>query len=276
MDLSPSQTERAPHIIGDARTYNFGDSEIKHVLLERLPTCVIPQVIIGGPGFSGPDRRVPLEDAMGKNYIGDCVENLSKFMKSGAVLEIEWSPDSALGGITMNNNDRETQIANSNPFHGFHDYNVVTNSFGYAGGERHHANPQAFLDIFMPVAHKVIEDLTFYQSLGCGEDFDELAQMCRQEGYRIRMLTIGTASGGAERIVLQCDMLKDDVKTITDAGFGPSLYPNPLPPTGQKVGLQDSAGGPVKLAYIHSINTFLPSTFFHFVISSIAAERNKP
>eukprot|EP00981_Chlorochromonas_danica_P005306 scaffold1058_cov155-Ochromonas_danica.AAC.51 len=97
------------HIIGDASSYDFHTLyNIKHVLLERLPTC-------------GEQNNKLLLDLLTDNVTGRSIEQLSKAMLPGATLEIEWDPYVALGNFTDQNFD---SLLKANPFHAFVHQNV--------------------------------------------------------------------------------------------------------------------------------------------------------
>eukprot|EP01034_Spumella_vulgaris_P032824 gene32824-40516_t len=114
MDLV-AKTSNGKHIIADATSYDFVKNKfnIKHVLLERLPTAKAEGIHLLSD-LSASYRRF--------DVIGRTVLQVAKAMQTGAILEIEWDPHVSL--VECAELDIEISVA-VNPFHGF-----FNNTFG--------------------------------------------------------------------------------------------------------------------------------------------------
>ncbi len=107
IDFEPSVVD-APHIQGDACTYDFASYRIAGVYLERPPTNL--------------------------NTIPRMLANLAPHMPVGAALEIELDPYYSLA-LSQENANSFVESIRENPFHGWHNYFVDYQSLMAATAE---------------------------------------------------------------------------------------------------------------------------------------------
>lgn len=257
IDLYPAELKDAPHIIGDARTYDFSKHVISSAFLERLSTLI---------DCSTPDfARLSQDQAHLKhNYVGAVIENILKYMKPDGTLEIEWSPYTTLSGQSLAKLD---EYISANPFHCFLNLNVVLQAVFILGGDTQNINILS-KDILKPtlLMVKVIErHLKFYQAQGAGASLDELKSLIYQEALvLLRMIQ------NESDVLLDCNVqlhnltdLKEAFKKAVFASFAPEYI-------GKMVRMGTQCG------WIYNQPLFNSQTFLNFVIDDIAAEHNRP
>eukprot|EP01032_Pedospumella_encystans_P010882 gene10882-12698_t len=121
-DIEPCAIPGAKHIQADALTFDFARNyNLKHVLLERFPTMnpAAPFVSLdGGPvTVEARDLDDIMESEARANFFGSVVQNLSKAMEPGAILEIEWDPYTTQYSYTSR--EQCEMFHTLNPFHGY-------------------------------------------------------------------------------------------------------------------------------------------------------------
>eukprot|EP01032_Pedospumella_encystans_P016311 gene16311-18613_t len=159
------------HIIADALTFDFAKKyNLKHVLLEPPPT-----INPASPGESKGIGSISLDTiACGaqSNFLGSMVQNLSKAMEPGAVLEIEWDPYTTQAPITSQKCE-EYHILD--PFHGY----MILNA-GVLGVQC--MDPACDISIHTPqlqamafdAAKKFRTEIEFWHSQGGGSSLQEI------------------------------------------------------------------------------------------------------
>lgn len=257
LDLFPSELKDAPHIIADARTYDFSKYVIASAFLERLSTLI---------DCSSPEFACLSKDQahLKHNYMGAVVENILKYMKPDGTLEIEWSPYTTLSGQSISELD---EYISANPFHCFLNFNVVLQAVFILGGDTQNIKILS-REIVKPTLLMVTiinRHLRFYHAQGAGKSLDELKSLIYQEALiLLRMIQNGPD------ILLDCNVqlhnltdLKEAFKKAVFGSFAPEYI-------GKRVKFDTQCG------WAYNQPQFNSQTFLNFVIDDIAAEHNRP
>lgn len=261
IDLFPSELKDAPHIIANARNYDFSKQVISSAFLERLSTLV--------DSSSLDFARLSRDQAHLKhNYMGDIIENVLKYMKPDGTLEIEWSPYTTLSGQSIAELE---EYIEANPFHCFLNLNVVLQAVFILGGDKQ--NIRALTkDILIPTLQMVKEiesHLRFYHAQGAGTSYEELRDLIYQEAV-ILLRMIQNKSDILLDYNVQLHNLAD-LKTAFKKALFTSFAPEHI---GQKVTINTNLGPRSGWAYTQPL--FNSQTFLNFVIDDIAALHNQP
>jgi hypothetical protein len=164
MDLRASSITGAKHIVGDARTFDFAKRYcIKRVLLERLPTSPTAS-ITSGEAFHKVSHHLV------NNVVGACIEQISKAMKPGAILDIEWDPYLTLWGTDQSTNN---EFIFKNPFQAFMNLNVALQSVVLLYGDVNPL-PEDMRIQASVLSEKVRERLEFHHQQGASDTYEQL------------------------------------------------------------------------------------------------------
>eukprot|EP01034_Spumella_vulgaris_P026314 gene26314-32879_t len=279
IDVEPSQIPRAKHIVGDASAYDFASKyDIKHALLERLPTenhrCV-------ESSHTSPYESCVKNpsDRLKENYIGAVIENISKAMKSGAILEIEWDPYIC----DMKPASYSRADFTVNPFHGLihHDClgealnaialqestpDMIGRSDWLAAKKSIEGHkPNALREFYMKVLR---ETIALYHSLGVGNSAADLRQRLQLE-----VIVVEQATSRHSNIFMPCNILYASSDEFFNAFHCVKYVPCDAPFGRQTLHYQD---GKTLEGRVYSITSFQQESHVNTVLASVAVEHNKP
>ena len=263
MDLVKSKLLKAKHIIGDATTFDFAAKyNVISVLLERLPT-IEDQANFGTKGT--PQTMAHLAG----NYTGRCIEQISKAMKSGSNMQIEWHPYSTLANIDQSEIE---DLITKNPFHGFFPMNVALQGTFILGGDLQNINilPKELVQPTLKMASKMKTYLEFYHQQGSGKSVDELIRQVYWEAYVILYIIQNQSL-----VLLNYSPFNDTVLQLQKA-VQEALYADyPAHLIGKKIEQKDKSGNKI-CGTVYDLSSFQTSTLFNFLIDDMAAENNSP
>lgn len=170
MDTEESALIGAKHIVANACQYAFKDNVIRAAYLERLPTIGVEE-----------------------NHLGACIQNISKAMIQGAVMEIEWHPYTTVISkkIADINCIYDEQRVKKNPFTAAIDINVVVAAIHMICAEKVlNANPpKQFIACAETLSKTVQGLLDFYQKENVGEKH-LLAKRLKEELWILQRLML--------------------------------------------------------------------------------------
>lgn len=260
MDLHPSCIAGAKHLVGNAQTFDFEKKyNIRHAFLERLPTS--PDASIMSGRDSGAIRGL-----FSENIVGLCIEQISKAMRSGAILDIEWDPY-----LTLWSADEAVtaDCIRKNPFQGFFELNVALQSVVLLHGD---VNPLTadILTRALALSEKVREKLEFYHQQGASDTYE---QLLRKVYWEVRI--IQNMCGNNSMVHLGCDLQKDSIDNFVAAAQSAFFENFPKRSVGKRVRVVVQ-GEPERIGIVYSVPTFLQSSVLNFILSKIAAENNSP
>jgi hypothetical protein len=259
MDLLKSDVEGADHIVGDARSFDFSKYQIASVFIEKISTIDDKNLMI-------------LDDKLKRNYVGDCIINISRSMKSGATIEMEWLPYCALYGLDQHELDN---FITHNPFHSFLNINVMLQGICILGGD--HENLQIIpAELHVPIlkmAERIKSILEFYHQKGAGKSYEELLRLAYLEAAVWINLERCKCQMFLNYSFYDQNAL-DLEKALQNVKFGKftNISNNWL---GQKIDLRDGSTNAIT-GYIYDLPTFLSQCFLNFMVSDIAAAYNSP
>jgi hypothetical protein len=245
MDLADCSIEGLPHIVADARIYDFSECIISSVLFEKFSTRA--------------------RDG-GKNYLGQAIENIAKSMKSGALMEIEWLPETTLSFSA----DPEKLAAKTkaNPFHGFLNGKVVFQSFLILGGDKVESLEPELRGQTVEMAKKIRKQIEFYCRQGIGKSVDELISILNLEAKIMLEMVNRNSDVLINYVVKDQDFykLRDAHERITYEKFVPKA-----------IGILVLESNPLDLApgRIYDLVRFMEDTFLNFVVEDMIAETNR-
>lgn len=254
MDHLPCAITNVPHIIGDASHYIF-DQPIRWVYLENPATTKQSESII----YSTTEQI--LKDSL-INHVGNIINNISKYMPKGAVMEIQWFPYTGISSAPFK--ILENAIG-QNPFHTFFNMNVVFQSIFILAGETNNIN--LLPDELKTPTIKMIEDiqnlLQFYEKQKIGKSYAELLSTIFCEARIIHHMFINNYSN----IFLDYKVLDQDASKM-------------------KVAIEKLLHGQVKAkfngnnilvdGYVYEMPDFWRRSFIGVVVADLAAQYNRP
>ena len=167
----------AKHItIADPRSYNFVKrNNLKHVLIERFPTFnpVNSKLFMEvGPVVLGERDTHRYESDAKVNYFGSVVQNLSKAMKPGAILEIEWNPSITQWCLSR---EESEDFHMCNPFHAFiHAHAAICGVQCMYSSENASKVPQELRGMAHEYSDRLRTEIQFVHSQGVGKSLQEL------------------------------------------------------------------------------------------------------
>lgn len=255
----PCKIENKNHIIGNVLTYDFSKFDIQSVLLDRLPTF--------HNGKSYFTRDIP-HPKMYTNYIGGCINNLAKSMRPGAIMDIEWLPNTSL---ICSNKEILDNLNQENPFRTFLDMNITLQSIFVLGGDVKN------LSLFDPGTQQIVLSrveklralLISYNQQGVGESLDHLVKTIYWEA-RVLLEMISKKSC----ILLDYPTIKQDYIELTGAIKKARFCTLPPAMLGQKVAID--TGSSTIIGILYNEANFLECTFLNYVLADLAAELNRP
>lgn len=248
MDLLKSHIENADHIIGDARSFDFSKYKIVSAFIEKISTV----------DDSGLMNMKQIEE----NYVGACIQNISKSMDSGSLIEMEWLP--YFGLFDFEQSELDTYIK-KNPFHSFLNLSDVRDAIFFLHDG---SNPLALKPKAQQMATRIKSMLEFYARQNIGKSFKELLGLIY---FELKILYKLIES---KHIFLSYDVKTQDFVQLKKAFSGIEMgefkvaahqLPLKLPPSE----LYNKPAG-----FIYDRSAFVTHSFLNLVVPDIAAEYN--
>ncbi len=238
------------HIVGDARTFDFRDYNVMRVLCERLPTFDAQKCSLD-PRF------------LKENYTGACIEQISQAMLSGATLDIEWDPYVVLWD---EDESETTRYIGSNPFNGFLNMNLVSQSI-YALYQQKEVLFEQNPELFRMNA-KIRKAIQFYANKGVSP-YEHLLAKIHTELTMVEHMT-----NNEVMVHIGCDLKKATIGEFMPAAalsdYGTFLGLDSRNLISQKV------GGFQKTGFVYSAQTFVQFSLLNVVLGNVATESNEP
>ena len=265
MDLLDSALPSFAHIKDDATQFDFfGRYDVKKVLIEQFPTLTEN---FSNRDFSNASPKQSRQITK-VNYMGSCIEQISKAMKPGAQMDIEWLPYLCLdAGET----DFRSHIAN-NPFNGFFNLNVALQSIFILGGDTDNINilPKDMVCEVLKLSKKVQEYLTFYHTYGAENSTEDLIELVY---YEARVILNFFQRGPMVLLDYNCHLqdaekLKTAYKTAIFSHFPSQLVK-------KKIAVKNTSGQE-QCGIVYDRSSFQIGTLFNFLMTDISAEYNIP
>lgn len=260
MDLLKCDLNDKNHIVGDARFFDFSNYTLQGVLIERL--------------FTAPENlksNFEIIQKTSENYLGACIENLSKYMKPGTVMDIEWLPCTT--GVYISKQGELEHLTQKNPFQAFVDMNVVFQGVFFLGGETHNILylPEDFSKKALEMMNKILLMLKFYHSQGVCETFKDLVTIVYWEAKILYKM----AQMRADYVCLEDDIVNQDYKTLIKT-LQKNAFFNCVDDLNNKpICFKNKKGQDINgVAYTQS--AFMSQSLLNFLIQDMSAELNKP
>ena len=201
------------------------------------------------------------------NFFGSVVQNLSKAMEYGAILEIEWDPYTTLWHL---NREESKEIHILNPFHGF-----ILNNAAVLGAQL--VNPDTKVDHLSPelqaVAHeygkKFRDEIVFWHSQGGGESPNEIYNRMHAEVELYRRLL--KADKRAPLAFVEANIRPDPTEKVIKAIRSATFDSFPAEVSGKRCKLPDGRKGVVYCA-----RSLIADGLFGTAINSLCVQNNIP
>ena len=270
-DINPCAIPDQKHILADALTFTFAKKyNLKHVLIERLPTANASAGYGGGPTSLNGPAKSGIEGRARMNYFGSVVENLSKAMEPGAFLEIEWDPYTTLWQHTREQSEEYHVV---NPFHGF-----MHSACAYLGiqfmDQQTDASwvPREIQAMILDAGKKFRAEVEFWRSKGAGKSLQEIIDRIRAEAeLNTHMMMPLTHNKPALLALVDADILQDPTEKVL-AAVKNAVYdyfsPHRLR---QQHQLSDGRKG-----IVYNADTVMQDSLFNMAINSMAVQNNAP
>jgi hypothetical protein len=198
------------------------------------------------------------------------VENLSKAMKTGAVMEIELDPYMSIGSWNID------EIVRSNPFHGLFDLFDALNTplFLYFEQIGQEIPPEQVEMISKELVEKVRKELLFFhEQLGLGASCEQLVERLKWEAGIIHDFT---KQSHETKVLVENHMLRDRTEDFKHFDQTQNLFgPFKNVKENQRVTVMGPHGKPVS-GFVYDCGSFMTGTYLNFILSVIAVERNTP
>jgi hypothetical protein len=209
---------------------------------------------------------------METSCISSCVLNVSKAMRSGAVLEIELSPMVALFSTLPPR--AYASFHRVNPFHGVFDARDAMGAVNvlYHETKGEHIPPDILSSLSTELIDLMRSEMLYYHS-SCGVcvSFAQLVDRVYWE-----MAVVHNLVTKQYRDVLIDSALATDSTEQFIAAYPNALYGTLPGAYGERICLQDQQTKGVDHGYKYTLSTFMPLTMFNLLLSSIAVQQNKP
>ena len=260
LDIQDSVLKGVNHIKGDARTIDLSDYTLQSVLLERLPT-VCERL---NPKFNEISQDI---NHMRKNYLGDCIRNLGKYMPPGAIMEIEWLPQTNL----MSSYPPKTlnELLRQNPFHSFFEMNEVLQGIFVLGGDTGNLKqfPEEFSKRIVAMSQKMESLFKFYSSNGVGKSLQHLISTAYWEAQLILRMFYYKSN-----VLLPYDVTCQDSEKLENA-IKAATYTQGRIEVQKYVITKNETTFEI---FHYSPQSFMSSSFLNFVLQDLAAGLNQP
>lgn len=245
MDLSECAIKGLPHIVADARTYDFSKYIISSVLFEKFSTRA--------------------RDG-GENNLGKAIENIAKSMKSGAIMEIEWLPETTLS-FSPDHGELAAKTQ-ANPFHGFLNAKLVFQSFQILGGGKVESLEAGFYEPAVEMAKKIRKQVEFYCRQGIGKSVDELVSLLSLEAKIILEMVSHNSDVLINYYVKDqdIDLLRYAHEKVVYKAFVDDFIGTLMPK-------RNHWGLPPGIIY--NLAGFMEDTFLNFVVEDMVAKTNR-
>jgi uncharacterized LabA/DUF88 family protein len=253
----------ALHIKGDASTFDFSQLKIKAVFFEKIVT--IDERI---QDKYLQHREENILDVFG-NYMGKCIENVSKGMEPGAPLTIEWLPNTTIIEDAFIN-----ILTKKNPFNAFVNINAAVQGIFYAEGTTEFLKvlPVSLQPLVLQMAQDVTQRLMFFHEQGVEPSFESFVNRMNAEAAIFQKMLIENCdvfinynpSLDTTEKLIQSRKVARKVK-IKDRGI-----------IGKYKNILDNNNEFISEGYYYDATTFLTESFMNFLLADIMAEKNAP
>eukprot|EP01034_Spumella_vulgaris_P023988 gene23988-30275_t len=204
------------------------------------------------------------------NYIGSIVENVSKAMKTGAVLEIEWLPTFSRGPFP--------KPVSGNPFSGYYTLMEASNAISHIHmefqpkEERDKVNKDGLMAPNMQLVEKIRALLLFHHEvLGIGASVRQLAERMFHEQVIETQLMMRQ-----NKVHLRCNLRADPCEKVISCLQSCFFENFPETDCFKLFEFVNDPGGQRVSGYVYSLQDFIAHSYVNIVLTACVAQTNAP